>query len=94
VQEGTLKIYKFRDEKTEDAELIQRLNAPAGTTMGGSSNTDVLLDQHIKNIRSILDAWEEGRDAETSGPEARKAVAIIRAMYDSAKQGGAPVNVS
>lgn len=94
VQEGAMKVYKFRDETPADQELIQKLNAPAGSTMGGSSPTDVLLDQHIKNIRSILEAWEEGRDADTSGPEARKAVAIIRAMYESAKQGGVPIQVS
>ena len=38
-------------------------------------------------------AWEEGRDAETSGPEARKAVAIVLAMYESARNGGKAVEV-
>ncbi|HYE18450.1 MAG TPA: Gfo/Idh/MocA family oxidoreductase [Tepidisphaeraceae bacterium] len=68
-------------------------NKPGGTA-GGSSNRDVGTDFHARNILHILGAWEEGRDAETSGPEARKAVAIILAIYESARRGGAPVSVS
>ncbi len=65
-----------------------------GATAGGSSNRDVGTDFHARNILHILHSWEEGRDAETSGPEARKAVAIILAMYESARQGGAAIRVS
>jgi predicted dehydrogenase len=68
------------------------LRRPAGTG-GGASNTDVGLDLHSRNILHILGAWEEGRDAETSGAEARKAVAIVLAMYESARRGGAAVEV-
>jgi hypothetical protein len=49
---------------------------------------------HVQNIQSILKAWSENRDAETSGREARKAVAIITAMYESARKNGEPVKVS
>jgi len=65
----------------------------AVSTGGGASNTDVGLDLHSKNILAILAAWDEGKDAETCGQEARKAVAIVLAMYESARRGGAPVDV-
>jgi predicted dehydrogenase len=68
------------------------LRKPGGTG-GGASNTDVGLDLHSRNILHILGAWEEGRDAQTSGAEARKAVAIVLAMYQSAKNGGVAVEV-
>ena len=48
---------------------------------------------HGLNMTSILDAWEAGKEAETNGAEARKAVSIILAMYESAKKGGVPVPV-
>ena len=64
------------------------------STAGGANPRDVRLELHTANITSILKAWEEGRDAETNGPEARKAVAIVLAMYESAKKGGAAVAVS
>jgi len=118
VSEGGLKVFRFRDERPHDRELLEalapgipdrlkekikaecgeavleklRLTKPA-TTSGGASATDVPLDKHGENIQAILRAWEAGRDAETCGPEARKAVAIILAMYESARKGGVPVEV-
>jgi UDP-N-acetyl-2-amino-2-deoxyglucuronate dehydrogenase len=62
-------------------------------TGGGASATDVAMDLHGRNIHAILTAWEEGRDAETNGTEARKAVAIIMAMYESARKNGAAIDV-
>ena len=44
--------------------------------------------------QTILDAWEENRDAETHGLEARKSLAIVLALYESARRDGAPVDVT
>jgi predicted dehydrogenase len=95
ISENGLKCFKFRDDRPSDAEALEKF-AVAGRnkgTGGGSSNTDVKLDLHARNIRHILQCWEEGRDAETCAAEARKAVAIVLAMYESARQGGASVRV-
>ena len=93
--EWNLKTWKFRDERPEDKDMLSKINdTKTASTGGGSSATDVPADLHAKNIHHILGAWEEGKDADTSGPEARKAVAIILAMYASAKAGGSPVKVS
>ena len=74
--------------------LLERINgSQQGTTGGGSSATDVPADLHAQNLHHILSAWEAGKDADTCGPEARKAVAIILAMYESARNNGAPVMV-
>jgi len=93
VSENGLKIFKFRDERPGDRAALEAVPVTKGSTGGGSSNTDVPLDLHGRNLRDILTAWEEGRDAETNGPEARKAVAIVLAMYNSAKNNGTPVAV-
>ena len=93
--EGNLKTYKFREERPADKELQDKINNVKTTsTGGGSSATDVPADLHAMNIHHILTAWEAGKDADTSGPEARKAVAIILAMYASVKAGGASIKVS
>lgn len=63
------------------------------TSGGGSSPTDVPTYLHERNIAHIHDAWESGREAETSGDEARKAIAIIEALYTSVREGGRPVEV-
>jgi UDP-N-acetyl-2-amino-2-deoxyglucuronate dehydrogenase len=78
VSEGGLRVFTFRDATDADKQLQERVNAQ-GTTG--------------RNVESILEAWERGEDAVTNGPEARKAVAIIQAMYESAKRGGVPVMV-
>lgn len=94
VSEDGLKFFKFREERPEDQQLVEQLTSKlAQTTGGGASPTDVPADLHLQNIDSILRAWDEGRDAETNGPESRKAVAIILAMYESARKGGVPVSV-
>jgi UDP-N-acetyl-2-amino-2-deoxyglucuronate dehydrogenase len=95
VSEYALRAYRFKDERPEDKEILERLGAIKKTSIiaGAGSNTDVPIDNHYKNVTAILDAWERGEDAPTNGREARKAVAIILAMYESAKKNGAPVEV-
>lgn len=94
VSENGLKRYEFSDKRPSDESLLDRLNPTrAITSGGGTSATDVGLDLHSQNIAAIYEAWNRGQEAETSGPEARKAVAIIQAMYESAKKNGSPVDV-
>jgi len=95
VNEGGLKRFAFREERPEDKALLEKLDpARSKTTGGGASAADVPLDLHTLNITAIYDAWNRDQDAETSGPEARKAVSIIQAMYASARKNGAPVDVA
>jgi predicted dehydrogenase len=93
VSEDGLKMFKFRDERPGDAGLLEQVNAKKSDAGGGSNPQLSNLRLHSQNIVSILQAWSENRDAETNGAEARKAVAIILAMYESAKKGGAPIQV-
>jgi predicted dehydrogenase len=89
--EGTgLKIRAAMGEEPYNA-LFPKVGK--GASGGGASASDVALDLHGRNIHSILTAWAEDRDAETDGPEARKAVAIVLAMYESARNGGKSVDV-
>jgi len=118
ISENGLKIFKFRNERPGDAQLLDTLCPPAPdkwreriaaaggdalfeklgikkatSTGGGASAADVPLDFHARNVMSILNAWDEGHDAETHAAEARKAVAIVLAMYESARKKGAPIQV-
>ena len=96
VQENGLKMFRFRDERPGDKELAERL-APKPPTPAGANvaaNAAAMgTELHARNITSILSAWDEGRDAETDGPESRKAVAIVVAIYESVRNGGASVRV-
>jgi predicted dehydrogenase len=94
ISENGLKRFEFKEPRPEDKELLQRLDpAQAKNTGGGKSATDVGLDLHGRNMQAIYDAWGKGEEAETNGPEARKAVAIVEAMYESVHKNGAAVDV-
>lgn len=98
VSENGLKMFRFdvdESQQKKDEALADSINnVKSSSTGGGSSPTDVGIELHIQNVQHILDSWEAGKDAETNGIEARKAVAIILALYESAKNGGVPVVVS
>jgi predicted dehydrogenase len=93
VSEDGLKTYKFRDDRPADAELMKTINAAREDAGGAGSQFLSSLAMHTSNIESIFAAWDASRDAETDGPEARKAIAIILAMYESARKNGEPVAV-
>lgn len=94
VSEQGLKTFRFRDERPEDKDLQDRINAVAtGQTRGAAAAADIGMELHTRNIASILASWEKGEEAETSGEEGRKSVAIVTALYESARADGAAVDV-
>jgi UDP-N-acetyl-2-amino-2-deoxyglucuronate dehydrogenase len=94
ISENGLKRFEFQQPRPKDQELINRLDPNrAKDSGGGKSATDIALLLHQKNIEAIYQAWDRNEDAETNGAEARKAVAIIQAMYESARKNGNPVDV-
>jgi predicted dehydrogenase len=94
ISENGLRRFEFRNPLPADKELQERLDPEkAANSAGGVWATDVGLDLHCKNLVSIFQSWERGEEATTYGPEARKAVAIVQAMYQSARKNGAAVDV-
>ncbi|HTL31271.1 MAG TPA: Gfo/Idh/MocA family oxidoreductase [Tepidisphaeraceae bacterium] len=99
VSENGLKVFSFHDRKPSDHELVEKLGPqakPAPTPFSGAQANPAAIsgDLHGRNISAILSAWANGQEAETNGPESRKPVAIVVAMYESARNGGAAVKVS
>ena len=93
VQVNGLKVFKFRDASPGDGELLERLSPAANSGSGGgvASNAAAMGgDLHARNIAAILSAWDEDREAETHPRESRKSVAIVLAIYESVRRGGAP----
>ena len=93
VSENGLKFFKFREERPSDAETLEKFGQAQTKNAGGAGSAKIGLDLHARNILHIVQAWEEGRDADTACAEARKAVAIVLALYESARKGGAAVAV-
>lgn len=100
VSEDGLKVFKFREARPEDAELLAKYGKLVSVTREALSDkasieraAEAKTKLHRQNIESILKAWQENCEPYTSGKEARKAVAITMALYESARKNGAPVDV-
>jgi predicted dehydrogenase len=48
---------------------------------------------HQRNFEDVVQAIQEGREPSVGGTEARKAVALINAIYESANRGGARIDL-
>ena len=86
LEDDTIKQWNFRDALPED-EAIRA--AAADTAMGsGSSDPKAISHQgHLRQIQDLVHHLREGQPLGIDGPEARKAVSLIRALYESAETG-------
>jgi len=89
--ENSITVWQFADERPEDEQVRKQFT----TIQGGGGVADpaaITHENHTRNFKAFLDALETGKDFWISGPEARKAVEVILAIYRSAKEGK-PVKV-
>jgi predicted dehydrogenase len=84
--ENSFTVWQFADERKEDKEMLKKFGKIAGG--GGVSDPAAIpFEPHAKNIAAFVKAIETGKAFEIDGPEARKSVEIILAIYESAKTG-------
>lgn len=87
-----LLVWRFREETPEDDAIRARYLSLPGEGVGASNpSAGVTADGHRAVFADFLAALDRGEKPEIDGYESRKAVSIIRAIYDSAERGGAPV---
>ena len=86
-------FWQFAEESEED-DRIRRDHVEFPTSSVGASDpsTGMTGELHAKNFAEFLTALDEGTKPLVDGAEARKSVAIILAIYESAKTGK-PVTV-
>ena len=78
-------VWDFADKKPEDDEVLQKYSqkeSGGGVADPGAIN----YRNHYLNIKSFLQAIENKQKFEIDGYEARKAVKIIRAIYQASKE--------
>jgi len=90
--DSTFNTWQFREETPADDDIRARYMAQTTTAVGASDpSAGFTADSHRDNIAEFLAALDEGRTPSVDGHEARKAVRIILAVYESARNGGVPV---
>ncbi|MEF8851479.1 MAG: Gfo/Idh/MocA family oxidoreductase [Haloarculaceae archaeon] len=92
VMEDELVTWQFREARDDDSEVRERFGE---TESGGGAADPMSIDyaNHRRNIEAFLDARASGEDYMLDAREARKAVEIIEAIYESAERGE-PVRVA
>lgn len=82
-EENSFKVWQFADQNEEDMQISSRF----GHIEGGGGVSDpaaIQFEPHARNITAFLDSIESGSRFQIDGPEARKAVEIVLAIYASA----------
>ena len=86
-------VWDFKNDQPEDGEIRGSLMKGAAAGLGANDPKAISYRQHQRNFEEIVAAIREGRDASTSAAEARKAVAVIEAIYASAREGGRRIDI-
>jgi UDP-N-acetyl-2-amino-2-deoxyglucuronate dehydrogenase len=78
--------WEFRTEKAED-ETIRLARETSAKGSGSANPMAIAFEGHLRQIQDFIDGIRERRPFFIEGAEARKAVALVRAIYDSAASG-------
>jgi predicted dehydrogenase len=89
IEQDDVLRWEFAGESKEDDAIRRRFAQKTGAS-GGSSNPAAISHQgHARQLQDFAEAIRTGRKPLVDGCEGRKAVAIIEAIYQSAKTGRA-----
>ncbi|MDG2104722.1 MAG: Gfo/Idh/MocA family oxidoreductase [Pirellulaceae bacterium] len=87
LEDANILKWEFEDSDAADKEILARF-AARNTTEGGASDPSAIdYSGHRAQFADVIEAIQQKRRPLIDGEEARKSVQIIRAIYDSAKNG-------
>ena len=86
MEDDDITRWDFRVEQPEDAK-IRAMRESAAMGSGAAAPMNIKIEGHQRQIQDFIDGINEKRPFFIEGLEARKAVALVRAIYDSAECG-------
>jgi predicted dehydrogenase len=92
LEEDSLLAWQFRQEREGDEEIRSRFSKENGSDIDATKPSGLDPEGHRKAIEDFVRLIEGNASTAISGEEARKPVAIIRAIYESANSH-APVRL-
>ena len=90
------RVWEFEPSRTEDTEVIANHGLATAGQAGAGAADPAAIDYrwHQRNFEDVVSAIRDGRNPAIDGREARRAIALIRAIYESAAAGGTEVEVA
>lgn len=92
--DDAFEVWDFMDVRPEDADIRATLMKSGSAGLGANVPSAIGHLQHQRNFEDFVTAIREHREPSTSAAEARKAIALIRAIYESARHGGRRIVLS
>lgn len=86
LEDDSLVRWDFRESRPEDAAIHAARPDPMMKS-GASAPNQISHHGHLRQVENLVDCIQNGTPLEVDGPEARKAVALILALYQSATTG-------
>ena len=80
--------WEFKEAKPEDETIRTELMRTDAVAEGANDPKAIQVDGHIHNIQNFVSAVRRTDALGIDGLEARKAVAVIEAIYESARNDG------
>lgn len=87
LEEEDLKLWQFEEEQSRDEEIRATFVSKTQTGGGAADPSAIGFHGHLAQFEDLCSAIEEQRVPFVDGREARKAVEIILAIYESARSG-------
>ena len=94
LRDDRLAVWEFKKGRSNDKKIIAKYGVQ--DQAGGAGAADpaaISFREHQKNFEDVVRALKKGQRPMVDGPEGRKAVEIILAIYRSALTGGKPVKL-
>ncbi len=89
----TFEVWDFKNARPEDAGIRETLMRGTQSTLGANDPKAIQFHAHRRNFEEVVRAIRDGREPSTSASEARKAVALIQAIYQSAAANGVKISL-
>jgi predicted dehydrogenase len=94
MRDNSFTVWDFKKKRPSDKKVRQQFQAPLGEVGAGAADPKAIdFSGHQKCFEDAVRALKAGRKPLIDGPQARKSIEIILAIYRSALKGGKPVQL-
>ncbi len=94
LRDDRLAVWEFKKGRSNDKKIIEKYGVQTRTDGAGAADPAAIsFREHQQNFEDVVRALKKGTRPLIDGPEARKSVEIILAIYRSALAGGKPVKL-
>lgn len=89
LEEEDIKVWDFAKETKADKALLKRMAGKTKTGGGAADPTAIGHHGHTEQFKDVIKAIKTGKQPAIDGPEGRRSVEIILAVYKAAETGKA-----